>query len=91
MTARPAAKHLFTRFYAANPELLHAAAHSHHPWPDVSFVTPRAGDVFAALAKRDVVVDYRRDRLRIGFGIYHDEADVERLAGIVTDVWPRVP
>lgn len=26
----------FSRFLAANPELLHFAAHSHHPWPDVS-------------------------------------------------------
>nr|MBA3983595.1 hypothetical protein [Acidimicrobiia bacterium] len=53
-------------------------------------VTPRAGDVFAALADRNVVVDYRRDRLRIGFGIYHDEADVDRLADIVTEVWPLI-
>ena len=26
----------FSRFLAANPGLLHFAAHSHHPWPDVS-------------------------------------------------------
>jgi selenocysteine lyase/cysteine desulfurase len=26
----------FSRFFAANPGLLHFAAHSHHPWPDVS-------------------------------------------------------
>ncbi|MDQ3737936.1 MAG: aminotransferase class V-fold PLP-dependent enzyme [Actinomycetota bacterium] len=56
----------------------------------LTFVTPQAGDVFAALAERDVVVDYRRDRLRIGFGIYHDEADVERLAAIVSGVWAQV-
>jgi kynureninase len=30
-------KPLFSRFLAANPERLHFAAHSHHPWPDVSF------------------------------------------------------
>lgn len=56
----------------------------------LTFVTPRAGDMFAALADRGVVVDYRRDRLRIGLGIYHDDTDVERLAEIVTDVWRRV-
>lgn len=27
----------FTRFFAARPGRLHFAAHSHHPWPDVSF------------------------------------------------------
>jgi len=26
----------FSRFFAANPQLLHFAAHSHHPWPDVT-------------------------------------------------------
>jgi kynureninase len=26
----------FSRYFAANPGLLHFAAHSHHPWPDVT-------------------------------------------------------
>jgi selenocysteine lyase/cysteine desulfurase len=26
----------FSRFFAANPGLLHFSAHSHHPWPDVT-------------------------------------------------------
>jgi selenocysteine lyase/cysteine desulfurase len=26
-----------------------------------------------------VITDHRADRLRIGFGIYHDEEDVDRL------------
>ena len=30
-------KPAFSRFLTAMPERLHAAAHSHHPWPDVSF------------------------------------------------------
>jgi selenocysteine lyase/cysteine desulfurase len=30
-------KPLFSKFLAANPERLHFAAHSHHPWPDVTF------------------------------------------------------
>ena len=28
----------FSRFLDADPSRLHAAAHSHHPWPDVTFV-----------------------------------------------------
>jgi selenocysteine lyase/cysteine desulfurase len=31
-------KHLFQRALAAAPERLHAAAHSHHLWPDASYV-----------------------------------------------------
>lgn len=27
----------FSRFLAAHPQRLHFCAHSHHPWPDVSF------------------------------------------------------
>lgn len=26
----------YSQFFAANPDLLHFAAHSHHPWPDVT-------------------------------------------------------
>lgn len=29
-------KHHFTRFLGAQPHRLHAAAHSHHPWPDAT-------------------------------------------------------
>lgn len=29
-------KHLFSRSFAANPDCLHFAAHSHHLWPDAS-------------------------------------------------------
>ena len=27
----------FSRFLQSDPDRLHFAAHSHHPWPDVSF------------------------------------------------------
>lgn len=30
-------KQAFSRFLRADPERLHAAAHSHHPWPDVAY------------------------------------------------------
>ncbi|MEO8361545.1 MAG: aminotransferase, partial [Vicinamibacteria bacterium] len=29
-------KHLYSRFLSASPGRLHFAAHSHHPWPDVT-------------------------------------------------------
>ena len=30
-------KEHFSRFLGAAPGRLHVAAHSHHPWPDVTF------------------------------------------------------
>jgi selenocysteine lyase/cysteine desulfurase len=39
----------------------------------------RAGEIYARLQARNVIVDYREDRLRVGLGIYHDAADVEEL------------
>jgi kynureninase len=30
-------KHHFSRFLDRHPQRLHFCAHSHHPWPDVSF------------------------------------------------------
>jgi selenocysteine lyase/cysteine desulfurase len=30
-----------------------------------------------------VITDYRGDRLRIGFGIYQDASDVDRLAEVL--------
>ncbi|MDQ1504084.1 MAG: hypothetical protein QOD57_1811, partial [Actinomycetota bacterium] len=68
------------RFLAAgsHPELL--------PGPDVpdrghflTFRMPDAAAVHAALHARGVITDSRHDRLRIGFGLYHDEADVDEL------------
>ena len=47
----------------------------------LSFRLTDAGEWHDRLAEHGVVTDYRRDRLRIGFGIYHDDADVDELAG----------
>jgi kynureninase len=52
----------------------------------LTFRTPRAGEVYRALHERGVVTDHRRDRLRIGFGIYHDEADVDRLVSVLASL-----
>jgi len=47
----------------------------------LTFRTDRAEQLQARLAELGVATDYRRDRLRFGFAIYHDEADVDALAG----------
>ncbi len=52
----------------------------------LTFRTPRAGEVYNSLHDRKVITDYRGDRLRIGFGIYQDEQDVERLIGALGEV-----
>ena len=54
-----------------------------------NFLTFRSDDAshyYRALHDRRVVTDYRGDRLRIGFGVYHSERDVERLIDIVSDL-----
>lgn len=50
----------------------------------LAFRTPDAGKITAALAAQSVIVDYRGDRLRVGFGIYHAEEDALRLARALT-------
>jgi selenocysteine lyase/cysteine desulfurase len=45
----------------------------------LTFRRTDAGAVAARLAARNVVVDHRGDRLRFGFGMYHDENDVVAL------------
>jgi selenocysteine lyase/cysteine desulfurase len=45
----------------------------------LGFRHERAGEIYARLQQRDVIVDYREDRLRVGFGIYHDGADIDEL------------
>lgn len=45
----------------------------------LTFRTSRAPELFQALHDRGVITDYRGDRLRIGFGVYHDDQDVDRL------------
>lgn len=44
------------------------------------FRTERAAAITEALAGRNIIVDHRGDRLRVGFGIYHEEDDALRLA-----------
>lgn len=46
----------------------------------LTFRTNDAGAIAARLAAENIIVDHRGDRLRIGFGVYHDESDAIRLA-----------
>lgn len=45
----------------------------------LTFRNDRAGDICEALKKKNVVADSRGDRLRFGFGPYHDKRDVDKL------------
>jgi len=42
----------------------------------LAFESARAKELHDLFASRNVVTDVRGDRLRIGFGLYHDESDV---------------
>jgi selenocysteine lyase/cysteine desulfurase len=46
----------------------------------LAFRTADAGRIAAALARENILVDHRTDRLRVGFGIYHSGDDAIRLA-----------
>jgi selenocysteine lyase/cysteine desulfurase len=51
----------------------------------LAFEGARAGALHAALTGRGVVTDLRGDVIRIGFGLYHDDDDVDRLSRIVAE------
>jgi len=44
------------------------------------FRTEAADKIIQMLAEQSIIADHRGDRLRIGFGIYHDESHAQRLA-----------
>jgi selenocysteine lyase/cysteine desulfurase len=50
----------------------------------LTFRSGRAGDNYRDLHAKKVITDYRGDRHRIGFGIYHNEHDVERLVAVMS-------
>jgi kynureninase len=54
----------------------------------LTFESDHARHFYRALHDRKVVTDYRGNRLRFGFGIYHGQDDVERLLEIVEDLRP---
>ena len=52
----------------------------------LTFRHPEALARYRALHDHGVITDYRGDRLRVGFGIYHDSDDVTRLSDIVRSI-----
>lgn len=50
----------------------------------LTFRSDRAAEHHQRLHEAGVVTDYRGDRLRLGFGIYHDADDVDRLLKVVS-------
>lgn len=54
----------------------------------LAFRTSDAADIARDLAIKNVIVDHRGDRLRIGFGIYHEREDADRLARALVDHTP---
>jgi kynureninase len=61
-------KEHFSYFLAANPGFLHAAAHSHHPWPDVTEAAHRRyWEISAAQVDRkwQAVVDGVEERAKV--------------------------
>jgi selenocysteine lyase/cysteine desulfurase len=52
----------------------------------LAFRTEDASAITAALAAQNIIVDYRGDRLRVGFGIYHNKDNAIQLARALTSV-----
>lgn len=76
------------------------------PWAQVPLLVPAddpqrgsflcfevqdAARVVRELAAHHVWVDARGDRLRVGFGLYHDASDIEALAQVMRQVSPLAP
>lgn len=52
----------------------------------LAFRTPHAKRWRSELADRNCVVDVRGDVLRVGLGLYHDEEDIDRFAGLAAEL-----
>lgn len=52
----------------------------------LTFQTPQAASLQERMKEQGIVTDNRGDRLRFGFGIYHDRRDVEALAQRMKDL-----
>ena len=63
-------------------ELLNPLDRSEHA-RFLAFRSPDAQRWYAELKAKNCITDVRGDVLRIGFAIYHDEEDVERLLGLL--------
>ena len=57
--------------------------------PRGHFLTFRVDDaeqIYDALHERSVITDYRGDRFRVGFGVYHDETDIDRALQVLSEI-----
>jgi selenocysteine lyase/cysteine desulfurase len=52
----------------------------------LTFDHPDAAQWQERLKKKNIVVDVRGSRLRVGFGLYHNAGDVQRLLRRLRDV-----
>ena len=52
----------------------------------LAFRSPDAQHWYEGLKANNCITDVRGDVLRIGFGLYHDDFDVERLAGLLGEL-----
>jgi selenocysteine lyase/cysteine desulfurase len=52
----------------------------------LAFRTPHAQRWYSDLKARNCITDVRGDVLRIGFGIYQDEGDVDRLVELLGEL-----
>lgn len=52
----------------------------------LTFKCPQAPAWYDRLLSNGIIVDYRGDRLRVGFGLYHNTDDVERLLARLSEI-----
>ena len=64
------------------PPTGHAGERGHF----LTFRRPDAGALYGRLHEAGVITDFRDDRLRFGFGIYHDDGDVDELCRRLADL-----
>lgn len=52
----------------------------------LTFRTPETEPIHRRLLAENVITDYRGDRLRFGFGLYHDDGDIDWLCRTLANV-----
>ncbi len=55
----------------------------------LTFRTDQAGDIQGLLAHDNVITDHRADRLRFGFGLYHDDGMIDCLIQAMEQIVPK--
>jgi selenocysteine lyase/cysteine desulfurase len=55
----------------------------------LTFKSRHAESICNSLARQNVMCDFREDRLRLGFAMYHDPSDIEDLLNRLAEVSPQ--